>query len=782
MHLRTALIVLLPALALVLTAASCSTVKSVPEGYSRLTGNMVNVTNQKEYPEFTENQINSYIVQKPNSYFVKTRTGGWNPFISVYNWDNGKGGGWDRFVHKIGQKPVVLDTSKIEASETNMQRHLEYLGYYESTSRGSIVPKGDKKAYVKYDLTLGNQYPISAVEYDICDPHLAKDYLSDSASFLIRKGVPLSEELLEKESARATQMLKNKGWYDFSQNYFFFEADTNIVRDSSRLKVSIMRHTRNESDRSDITHRKYRFGEVYVYPIYDVLKYRTALTMKVHPKYDTLRYQGINILYSDKRIMRPSVLASMNTIRTGDIYSDVTVNNTYQRYSNIRSFGSVSVDLEKADSTTVDCKIVLLPPKMNGYKLDLEASVNSSGLIGIAPAISYFNRNIFHGGEWLSLSAKGNFQFKFNDPTRATEVGLAGGLSFPTFVFLPDRVFKVVVPRTDVNLTYNYQMRPEYTRNMIGGSFGYTWNTPSQRWMFKGNLAQTNIVSMSNISDDFKKSIATNPSLWESYQSHFELGMGFTANYYSVPGMNPNVSNFKAMFAIDVAGNLLSLFNSAMPTDSVGQHTIWGTPYSQFLRVEGSVTKTWMFGGEKLQALAVRFGGGTGIAYGNSSSLPYERQFWVGGANSMRGWQAKALGPGSAPFNQAFEIPSQTGSIKIEANLEYRFPIVWKIEGAAFFDWGNVWDFGQSGEYSDVYNDFIQLRWDTLLKNSALNTGLGLRLNFSVVVVRFDLGIRLYEPSYFINGDELERVGWKPINSWFAKDGCTFQFGIGYPF
>lgn len=767
---------------LAMTAAvSCSTVKSVPEGYDRLTGNVVSVSNLNENPEFANSQISSYILQKPNSYFIKTEKGGWNPFISVYNWENGKGGGWDRFVHKLGQKPVVLDTAQIGASESNMERHMEYLGYYKSTSRGTVVPKGDKKAYVRYDITLGHRYPISSIEYDICDTLLAADYMADSASFLIRRGEPLSEDLLERETQRAAQMLKNKGWYDFSKNYFFFEADTNAVADSSILKVSILRHTRNETEKSDITHRKYHFGVVNVYPVSDAVRHRTAMALKVNPDYDTVRYKGVNILYTKKRMMRPSVLTAMNTIRTGDTYSDVTVNNTYQRYSNIRSFASVSVDLEKADSNTVDCNIVLLPPKMNGYKLDLEASGNSNGLYGVAPSLSYYNRNIFHGGEWLSLSAKGDFQFKFNDPTRATEVGLAAGLSFPTFVFLPDRVFKVVVPRTDVSLTYNYQSRPEYTRNMFGGSFGYTWNIPSRKWVFKGNLLQSNIVKMSNCSAEFLQSIATNPSLLESYQSHFELGAGFMANYYSVPGMNPKVSNFKAMMAVDLAGNLLSAFNGLMPVDTLGQHLISGTPYTQFVRIEGSATQTWMFGKDNQQALAVRLAGGIGIAYGNSSTLPYERQFWVGGANSMRAWQSRSLGPGAIPYI-SFEIPSQSGTIRIEANVEYRFPIIWKFEGAAFFDWGNVWEQECTAQGGEYFNEHSQLRWDTLFKNSALNTGLGLRLNLSVVVVRLDLGVKLYDPSLCDFGNSDEQVGWKPINTWFSGDGCAFQFGIGYPF
>ncbi|MBQ0006959.1 MAG: hypothetical protein KBS57_06115, partial [Alistipes sp.] len=261
--------------------------KSVPDGYVRLTANTIHLVNHDADSEVMEEQLSPYILQHPNSYFIKGKKGGWNPFISIYNWENGKDGGWDRFVHKIGQKPVVLDTAQIPKSESNMKRHLEFLGYYDSFSKGAIIEKGKKKAYVRYDVTFGKRYPIRGIRYEICDSLLEKDFMEDSASFLIREGVYLSEELLERESARSAQMLKDKGWYDFSKNYFFFEADTTEVPDSAFLTVSILRHTRNESEKSDIIHRKYRFGQVYAYPVDEVIKYRTALSLKVEPDYDT---------------------------------------------------------------------------------------------------------------------------------------------------------------------------------------------------------------------------------------------------------------------------------------------------------------------------------------------------------------------------------------------------------------------------------------------------------------------------------------------------------------
>lgn len=753
---------------IVIILQSCSTTKNIPEGEYRLSNNIVTITNHQQYPQYKISDIQSYVKQKPNSYIIKGKKNGWNPFIYVYNWTNGKGKGWDRFVQKIGQAPVIFDSTLVADSKTNMLTHLEFLGYYGSSIKDTIETQ-KKRAYVKYDVTLGKQYPIKEIKYIVRDTSLRKIFLSDSASFMIKKGIPLSEKILDAESDRAAKFLRNQGYYDFSKNYFFFEADTLSSKDSSLLEVTIENYTRNELPKDAKTHRRFLFGKIYVYPVSDLTRYRASLSLRLPTQYDTLEYKDITVMYDKKRKIRPVVLNKMNRIVPGEYYQEDIVNSTYQRFSNLRMYSSVNVQMDKVDSNVVDCTIRLLPTKMNGYKLNLEASTNSTGLIGISPAISYNNRNIFRGGEWLSLSVKGNFQFSFNSSIRATEVSAGAGLSFPTFLFLPDRIFKTIVPRTDISLVYNFQQRPEFTRNMIGGKFGYTWNSKSNKFYYQVYPLQINIVNMTRVSPSFLESLK-NPFVKDTYKNHFEIGGGTIISYMTDPSINPQQSNFKANLSLDGAGNILCIFNQLMPRDTSGYRTIWDSPYAQFVRGELSLVYTWKFGKDNRQALAVRGVGGIGYSYGNSSTLPFERLFWVGGANSLRGWAAREVGPGSSPRDTSFSIPNQTGDVKIEANIEYRFPIFWKFYGAVFFDWGNVWNIRKSSE--DDKND-AQLTMNNLFKTSALNTGLGIRLDIQFVVIRFDWGVKLYDPV---------PQQWRSPREWLQGSGYSFQFSIGYPF
>lgn len=741
---------------LVLLISACSTTRVVPEGSYRLVDNKVSITNPEDYPKYQPSDIDKYIKQKPNSYFI----GKWNPFIYVYNWTSGRGSGWDRFVEKLGQAPVVFDSTQVSSSISNMETHLKYMGYYGSHVTDSLKAK-NKKATVTYNVTLGKQYPISKIIYDIKDTTLRRIYLADTTNSVVKRGLPISEKTLDAESERATALFKENGYYSFSKNYFFFTADTLTVRDSAILEISIREYTRNELERNAKSHKQFHIGQVTIYPVSDVIRYRAALTKKATPKLDTIQVgDNMYVLYDKKLDIRPSVLTKMNRVQPGDMYQASVVNQTYQRFSNLNLYSSVSVSLDQVTSDTVDCNIRLVPAKIQGYKLNLEASTNSTGLVGISPAISYYNRNIFKGGEWLNLSFSGNFQFGIKDPVRSTEFGTSANVSIPTFFLFPDSFFSNVIPRTDFTLAYNYQERPEYTRNMITAQYGYSWNSVSKKWGFQVNPARVNIVKMSNQSPTFNEMIQ-NPFVKDSYIDHFDIGGVYSASFFSDPSINPKHTNYKANFRLDIAGNLLSSFNKLMPVDSAGSRTVWNSPYAQYVRAEGSYTHTWKFGKREKMAVAARILAGAGFAYGNSNALPFEQLFWSGGSNSMRGWHARSLGPGVTPMDSTLTIPNQTGDMKLEANLEFRFPLFSVVYGALFFDAGNVWI---KRELTD-FNTF---------KNSiALNTGLGLRLDIQFVVIRFDWGLKLREPS--------EQVWYGP-KQWFSKGGNAFQFGIGYPF
>ena len=711
---------------------SCSTTKVLQDNEYRLAKNEIEILNDKH---FNPNQLQAYLKQKPNSYFIF----GWNPFLNVYNWQNGKGKGWDKFVTKIGVAPVVYEAEQVDNSILNLENRLEYLGYFDSKVESRISVKR-KKVNVTYEVTLGKRYPIKQLSITLPEGgEFSEAFLKDTSAMTVKVGDYLSESALEAETERSSADMRNKGFYTFNKNYYFFEADTLTCPDSALLHLTVNEYTRNETAKEAEPIRKFYFNDVSItYP----------KTLKIKDK----------------------VLKELNTIIPGAPYSSDIVNQTYSRLASLRVFNSVNIGMSKADTNLVDCSISLSQSKLQGFKVNLEGSTNSSGLLGVSPQLSYYHKNIFRGGEWLNLSFMGNFQFKFNDSVRSNEFGVSAGLSFPKFFPLPYRYFKGAIPRTDINLSYNYQDRPEYTRNIISTSYGYNGRV-GDRFYYQAYPLQLNIVRLFNLDPDFYKTLANDPFLRYAYQDHFDLGSGMTLYYTTDAASIPTESFFYTRFQFDIAGNMLSLFKPLMKRDQDGFATIWNTPYSQFVRSEITLGRTWIFGRNGGQAIATRLLAGAGYAYGNSSALPFEKHFYGGGSNSLRGWQARTVGPGLSPMDTSFVIPNQTGDMKLEANIEYRFNMFWKVAGAVFVDAGNVWTLKDDGTQAGKES---MLRWDTFGESIAANWGVGLRLNFGFMLLRLDLGLKVHDPA--------REMKWVGPDQWFKRDGYALHFGVGYPF
>ena len=711
---------------------SCSTTKVLQDNEYRLAKNEIEILNDKH---FNPNQLQAYLKQKPNSYFIF----GWNPFLNVYNWQNGKGKGWDKFVTKIGVAPVVYEAEQVDNSILNLENRLEYLGYFDSKVESRISVKR-KKVNVTYEVTLGKRYPIKQLSITLPEGgEFSEAFLKDTSAMTVKVGDYLSEYALEAETERSSADMRNKGFYTFNKNYYFFEADTLTCPDSALLHLTVHEYTRNETAKEAEPIRKFYFNDVSItYP----------KTLKIKDK----------------------VLKELNTIIPGAPYSSDIVNQTYSRLASLRVFNSVNIGMTKTDTNLVDCSISLSQSKLQGFKVNLEGSTNSSGLLGVSPQLSYYHKNIFRGGEWLNLSFMGNFQFKFNDSVRSNEFGVSAGLSFPKFFPLPYRYFKGSIPRTDINLSYNYQDRPEYTRNIISTSYGYNGRV-GDRFYYQAYPLQLNIVRLFNLDPDFYKTLANDPFLRYAYQDHFDLGSGMTLYYTTDAASIPTESFFYTRFQFDIAGNMLSLFKPLMKRDQDGFATIWNTPYSQFVRSEITLGRTWIFGRNGGQAIATRLLAGAGYAYGNSSALPFEKHFYGGGSNSLRGWQARTVGPGLSQMDTSFVIPNQTGDMKLEANIEYRFNMFWKVAGAVFVDAGNVWTLKDDGTQAGKES---MLRWDTFGESIAANWGVGLRLNFGFMLLRLDLGLKVHDPA--------REMKWVGPDQWFKRDGYALHFGVGYPF
>ena len=715
-----------------LSVISCSTVRVLQDGQYRLAENDIEVTNDRH---FNSNQLQPYIKQKPNSYFIF----GWNPFLNVYNWSNGKGKGWDKLVQKIGVAPVVYDAELVETSISNMESHLEYLGYYDSKVESRIKVKR-KKVKVTYEVTLGKRYPISDIVIDLPETgEFTADFQSDTALMTIRPGDYLSEAALEKETERASALIRDKGYYTFNKNHFFFEADTLNQNGTALLKMTVNEYTRNETARDAQPIRKFFFNDV-------------------------------SISYPTSMKVREKVLRELNTIEPGAPYSPETVNNTYNRLSSLRMFSSVNIGMTQADTNSVDCLITLAQSKTQGFQVNLEGSTNSSGLLGVSPQLSYYHKNIFRGGEWLNLSFMGNFQFKFKDDIRSNEFGVSAGLSFPKFFPLPYRFFEGAIPRTEINLSYNYQDRPEYTRNILSTTYGYNGNL-GNRFFYQAYPLQLNVVKLLNLDPEFYDTLAADPFLRNAYQDHFDLGSGMTLYYTTNAESVPKETYFYSRLQFDIAGNMLSLFKPVMRKDENGAGMLWNTPFSQFVRAELTLGRTWVWGRNSGQSLATRLVAGAGYAYGNSNALPFEKHFYGGGANSLRGWQVRTVGPGTAPMDSSFVIPNQTGDMKLEANIEYRFKMFWKVAGAVFADAGNVWTLKNDDSVTGQQSIF---RWNTFGESIAMNWGVGLRLDFNFLILRLDLGMKIHDPA--------REQKWVNPADWLHRDNYALHFGVGYPF
>lgn len=715
---------------------SCSTTRVLGDGQFRLADNKVVVDNDRK---FNTKEIESYIKQKPNSYIIF----GWNPFLNIYNW-SGKNAdkGINKFLRKIGTAPVVYQPSQVEASVENINRHLEYLGYYGSDVRSKVRVNG-KRVTVTYSVTLGRRYRIGNVSFAVPDGEFKEDFYADTAAVSIRPGDFLSEDALEKETERAASMFRRKGYFGFTKNYFSFEADTLARRDTADLLMTVKEYTRNQTAEYARPHRKYFFGDVSI-------------------SYDN------DLKFNDR------VLKNICTIRPGAMYDEREVNTTYSRLSALRLFSGVNVALNPRDSGIVDCDISLTKSRMQGFKVNLEGSTNSTGLIGISPQVSYYHKNIFHGGQWLNLGFLGNFQFKYDDRSvKSNEFGVSAGLSFPEFLGLPNSIFHgPSVPRTEINASYNYQNRPEYTRNMISTSYGYSGSLRNGKFFYQFYPIQAKIVRLTNLDPNFYTTLSGNPFMRDAYQNHFDVGSGLVAYYTTSTALVPKETYEYARLQLDASGNVLSLFNKAMKSDEYGSRLIWNTPYSQYIRTELTLGKTFVFGKNGGQALAIRLLGGVGYAYGNSSTIPFEKQFYSGGANSMRGWQARSLGPGNSKADTTFVIPSQTGDVKLEANLEYRFPMFWKLCGAVFTDVGNIWTLKET-DGDDGSHTHFDLK--NLAASLAADWGIGLRVDLNFLILRLDMGMKVYDPS-------LDTARWRSPSQWLKKDGYTLHFGVGYPF
>ena len=709
---------------------SCSTTRSLRDGEYMLRETKI----VADDPSFNTSSLATYINQKPNTYFF-----GINPLVSLYSLGGQGETGLGRFIHKLGEAPVVYDSFKVQESVSGMENHLRYTGYYGSQVESQVDVKG-RKVYVTYYVAVGRRYKISAIDYDIPEYGTFKeDFEKDLGNVTLKKGQYLSESSCDAEATRSAQYFRTVGYYGFSKSYYAFEADTLASDGKAKLTMRIRDYALGDLPDASEEHKKYNIG-------------------------------NITISRPEKLKIRQSVLENLNMLRPGQLYDEREINTTYSRFASVSMLSGVNINMTPTAGNTVDCDISLRNSRIQGFKTSLEGSVNSTGLFGVSPQLTYYHKNVFHGGEVFNIGLKGNFQFKPGDSAYSTEVSLSSSIRFPQALGLPNSLFDgPYIPRTDISASFSYQDRPEYQRTMISYSIAYTgrWGN---RLSYQLSPFQANVVRLFNIDNAFLTSLQkSNPFILNAYMDHLDLGVGGTVYYTTDNSSIPTVPYHYIRMGLDLSGNVVSLFNDVLPMNANGQRTIWETPYSQYVRAEFQAGKVFRFGYRDLQALALHVMAGAGYAYGNSTSLPIEKQFYSGGAMSMRGWQARTIGPGTSAMLTQFSIPSQIGEMKLEANIEYRFPLFWKLEGALFTDVGNIWDIN-----SDI--DGANFDPSNFVESLGADWGLGVRLNLSLILIRVDAGFKVHDPSY-VQGSR-----WIAPKYWFGYNNYALHFGVGYPF
>ncbi len=704
---------------------SCSTTKLVPEGSYRLLSNKVVFEGEKLSP----NDVTPYIRQQAKKGLIL----GWSPGMSIYNWSNGSGQGINRVWETIGTPPVIFDPSQIEGSCTNIAKHLETLGYYGSKVTGEVDFSG-RLAKVKYHVTPGKRIPIDQIVYEVPGGSFGEHFRADSSNITVHVGDFLSEKALEAETVRGAGVFRNLGYYEFNKNFYTFEADT----------------------LSDVTTLYYRIRE--------------------EPR--VFHIGQVNISHPAGIPFRESLLRKFNVIQPGALYNEQIVNTTYARLAALKVFNSVSVEMSPADSVTVDCDIRLSGLDQLGFKINLEASTNASDLLGFSPKLNLYHKNLFHGGEWLDLGFTGNWQWVPKTQISSSELGVTASLSFPRLLGVsPRRMRGENIPRTEFKASFNYQNRPEYKRILTSFNFGYNGQI-GREYFYQLYPLQVSTVKLYEVDETFLDRLLTYPYLWDTFEDQINAGVGAMLYHTTNSDVVPKTAYHYERLSLEASGNVISLFNPILPTYEgiMKQHLLFGLPYKQYVRAELNLGRVFRFGWGDMQSLALHMVAGVGLAYGNSVSLPFEKQFYCGGANGMRGWQARTLGPGFAPLSDYFKIPSQTGDLKFEADIEYRFPSFWKLEWAVFAEAGNVWTLPLlRKDLVDGLGGDVDESERFSLRSIAADWGIGLRVNLDFILIRLDVGFRLHDPAR-AEGDR-----WVRPRDWF-HGSSAIHFGVGYPF
>ncbi len=720
---------------------SCSGTKYVSDGSYLL--NSVNVQVDDRYTDIDPGMLKSYVRQKENSkWFSAAKIP-----LGIYSLSGRDTTKWiNRTLRAMGEEPVVFDSIQSEESSKSLCSELQNKGYLGAYVKLNKQYKRKKKVDISYVLYPGERYFIQSIKYDIQDSLLARfTEITDESKRLLHQNMQFNASLLDNERKRITEFLVNNGYYKFNKDYISYLADT--ISGSRGIDLTLVLREYRTRTNADTLHSRYRIGNINYFN-------GEAPSAPIN--------------------LRNKVLRNNTFIESGDYYSASRLGRTYNRLGRLQAIKYTNIGfVERPDSMLLDCNIQISTNKPNTISFQPEGT-NTAGDLGAAASLMYQNRNLFRGSELFSIELRGAFEairgLEGYNNDNFEEYTVETSLMFPRFIapFLSQSFRRRINATSEIALMYDLQNRPEYHRRVLSAAWRYKWNDAAHHDKYQIDLLDINYVFMPWISTKFREDYLDdntnrNAILRYNYEDLLIMKFGFRYNY------NNGLYAIKAN--VETAGNLLGALSNVadFKKNDQGQYKVFNIAFAQYVKGDIDFTKYFKF--DNTNTLVFHAGLGIAYPYGNSSILPFEKRYFSGGANSVRGWSVRSLGPGRyVGKNGNIDFINQTGDIKLDLNIEYRTYLFWKLDGALFVDAGNIWTFrdykDQPGGQFDITEFYEQL---------AVSYGLGFRLNFDFFILRFDMGMKAIDPAY------VGSAHYPITRPRFSRD-FAFHFAVGMPF
>lgn len=754
---------------ILLEIAACSSTKLVPDGQYLL--DKVKIYTDRK--EINAADLKPFIRQNPNAkWFSLLKVP-----LYIYDFSGRDSTKWmNKLFRKIGSPPVIYDEITAKQSQNELMMAVRNMGYM-----GAVVEQTNKikkkKLTLVFQVKSGSPYILHKFTYDVSDTKILNCLYKDSVSMLIHPGSIFNINSIDAERERISTLLNNNGYYKFNKEYIRYTADTVYATHQVDLTMHLIPLKGTDKYRP-APYRQYYIKNVKFVSDFDLMQTPTVNIDNI----DSLSYNGYSIFYKDYLRLRPKVLTSNVYFAPGDIYNGQNVRRTYTRFGKFSAlkYSNIRFIEQADDSTALNSYILLTPGKSQSIAFEVEGT-NSAGDLGAATSLTYQHRNIFHGSETFMVKLRGAYEaisgLEGYSSNGYTEYGVETSLNFPRFVFpfLSNDFRKRISASSEFGLRYNYQLRPEFSRTVLSTSWSYRW-AKHQKAQHRIDLLDISYIYLPWISDTFKENYidkGQNYIFEYNYSSRFifRTGYSFIYNSLGVPGINNTVASnsYTLRLNFESAGNLLYVISKAfnMQRNSKGQYSIFNIPYAQYLK--GDIDYVRSFTIDRRNSLLFHSGFGIAVPYANAKTVPFEKQYFSGGANSVRGWSVRDLGPGRFPGDGNYL--DQSGDIKFDANVELRSRLFWKLRGAAFVDAGNIWSIRN---YENQPGGVFKL--NEFYKQIAVAYGLGLRFDFDFFVLRFDFGMKALNPVYSSGIDRYPLL--HPV---LSRD-LAIHFAVGYPF